>query len=68
MDIKCRTCNDEFKHTVVEEIRCKKRGWENDPGRCAKCVNAETRTLLDHVSISSKGNANMATNVNSYTK
>ena len=37
MNIKCRTCNDEFKHTVAEQIRFKERGWENDPARCNKC-------------------------------
>ena len=37
MNIKCRTCNDEFKHTVAEQIRFKERGWEYYPARCAKC-------------------------------
>jgi hypothetical protein len=35
--IKCRTCSEEFKHTVEEQIRFKEREWEHDPARCNRC-------------------------------
>ena len=37
IDLKCKGCNKDFKHTVEQQIRFASRDWENLPGECGSC-------------------------------
>ena len=43
IELKCKSCEAGFMHSVKQQVRFKVRGWTNLPGKCPGCVDKDLK-------------------------